>query len=173
MAHFLRHVTLLIVVEKSGLEKLLYHSGSANSLTHAPRQYYGEPLLLQALLKARRLFFTNRRTSVSVLPPLTEQNCRAGFVERADKPPPLSRVGLVGILPQLQAVPQHHVQDQNQHLTRERERMGAGVGRTWRIYWHEGLENSACTHVQRYKVLACNAVVPVVFDSWYHNIDYV
>lgn len=50
-------------------------------------------------------------------PPLTEQDGRARFVESAHEAPSLPRVSLVGILPQLQAVPQHHVQDEDQNLT--------------------------------------------------------
>lgn len=48
---------------------------------------------------------------------LTQQDRRAGFVERAQETSADSGVSLVSVLPELQAVPQHHVQKQDSHLT--------------------------------------------------------
>lgn len=47
-------------------------------------------------------------------------------MERAHEAPSLARVGLVGVLPQLQAVPQHHVQDENQDLAAKRKECVGG-----------------------------------------------
>lgn len=69
---------------------------------------------------------THRSSVLAITATLTEQDRRARLVEGTEEATP--RVRLVSVFPQLQAVPQHDVQDQNQHLRNEdRRRRGGGA----------------------------------------------